>query len=366
MKRNRHDFGQRKLTGFLLPVNHRRSDLIYVWGRAGDSPHGGFVSAPRRRKAWRPIRPPGAPQRQTPPHDAAGRARLTGGKALKRICAFLLPVRLPTSLADTRAAAYVIHVLDTNRQADPRQQPIFNVPAVITVLAAVMLGIQLVRGFLGEDLNIEILALFAFIPARLDPSVFADGVLPGGTGADVWTFITYAFLHADWMHVGINTLWLLAFGSPVARRFGTLRFLVFFLFTAAAGAGLHLLTHAGEPVPVIGASAAVSGCMAASLRFMFASEGFVAWSPSALEHSIHYPAPPLLRVLRDRRVISFAVVWFAINLAFGLGAPSGIIGGTIAWEAHIGGFLAGLLAFPLFDPVRRHPDQRQYAARPPR
>lgn len=254
----------------------------------------------------------------------------------------------------------MIGVLDATRHADPRHQPIFNVPAVIVVLAAVLVAIQVVRNLVGEGIDVEILALFAFIPARFDPTVFADGVLPGGSGADLWTFVTYAFLHADFMHVGINTLWLLAFGSPVARRFGTARFVIFFLFTAAAGAGLHLLTHAGEPVPMIGASAAVSGCMAASLRFMFATEGYAAWRPDTARHAVHVPAQPLTRILRDRRVISFVVVWFAINIAFGLGAPSGIASGTVAWEAHIGGFLAGLLAFPLFDPVRRAPDDRRY------
>ncbi|GAB4067459.1 rhomboid family intramembrane serine protease [Ancylobacter sonchi] len=264
-------------------------------------------------------------------------------------------------LAESGRDAYVIGVLDPTRHADPRHQPIFNVPPVIVGLAVVLVAIQALRSVVGEATDIDILALFAFIPARFDPTVFADGVLPGGTGADVWTFVTYAFLHADFMHVGVNTLWLLAFGSPVARRFGMARFLAFFLFTAAAGAGLHLLTHAGEPVPMIGASAAVSGCMAAALRFMFATDGYSAWRPDAMQHAVLLPAPPLMRVLRDRRVISFVAVWFAINLAFGLGAPSGIASGAVAWEAHIGGFLAGLLAFPLFDPVRRTPADRRYA-----
>ena len=60
----------------------------------------------------------------------------------------------------------------------------------------------------------------ATIPARC-----SDGILPGGAGAEIWTFFTYALLHADWMHLGFNAVWLLAFGSPVARRFGMPRFL---------------------------------------------------------------------------------------------------------------------------------------------
>ena len=67
---------------------------------------------------------------------------------------------------------------------------------------------------------------FAFVPARYDASALTDGILPGGSGAEVWTFFTYALLHADWTHLGFNAVWLLAFASPVARRFGALRFLL--------------------------------------------------------------------------------------------------------------------------------------------
>ncbi|MBB3771383.1 membrane associated rhomboid family serine protease [Angulomicrobium tetraedrale] len=232
-------------------------------------------------------------------------------------------------------------------------------PPVITALAVAMLVIQLARDFLDPDMGIEILALFAFIPARYDPSLLADGVLPGGTAADAWTFVTYAFLHGSWTHVGLNLLWMLAFGSPVAKRFGPVRFLAFFAVAAAAGAGLHLISHEGEMVPMIGASAAVSGCMAAAIRFMFAAEGREAWRPDFLGASVEFPAPPLSVVMRDRRVISFVVVWFVINIAFGV--MTATPDGSIAWEAHIGGFLVGLLLFPLFDPVSRHPDDRPLA-----
>lgn len=254
-------------------------------------------------------------------------------------------------------------MLDRTRFPHQTGQPILNVPTVITVLAVAMLAIQLARDYVGPDLGIEILALFAFIPARYDPAIFAEGVLPGGWGADYWTFVTYAFLHGGWTHVGINLLWLLAFGSPVARRFGVARFLLFFAVTAAAGAGLHLITHEGEIVPMIGASAAVSGCMAAAIRFMFASEGYVPWGADMYGQSVHYPAAPLTVVMRDRRVLVFVGVWFLINLGVGLAGPSGLVDGSVAWEAHIGGFLAGLLLFPLFDPVGRYPRDDAFMTR---
>ena len=67
----------------------------------------------------------------------------------------------------------------------------------------------------------EFLLTFAFIPARYDTSMVLGGVLPGGFGAELWTFVTYALIHADWTHFGVNAVWLLPFGSAVARRFGT-------------------------------------------------------------------------------------------------------------------------------------------------
>ena len=67
------------------------------------------------------------------------------------------------------------------------------------------------------------------------------------------------------------------------------------------------------------------------------------------------PAAPLLVALRNPRVLTFVGVWFGLNLLFGLGSVSFLIGEnqSVAWEAHVGGFLAGLLLFSLFDPVHR-------------
>ncbi len=85
--------------------------------------------------------------------------------------------------------------------------------------------------------------------------------------------VTYSLLHGSWMHFGVNAVWLLAFGSAVARRFGAMRFLAFFAVTAAAGAAMHLLTNSGSQAPMIGASASISGAMAAAMRFAFQRGG---------------------------------------------------------------------------------------------
>ena len=238
------------------------------------------------------------------------------------------------------------------------REPIFNVPGVVLAFIAAFVLIHVVRlWLLSDEQDVQILLLFAFIPARYDASVFTAGGLPGGFGSEVWTFASYAFLHANWPHLVLNTLWFLPFGSALARRFGNLRFVLFFLATAAAGALVHLVTHPGEQFPVIGASAAISGAMAAAMRFAFQRGGPLGFFRGAEDEAYRVPALPLSGVVRDPRILMFLLVWFGINYLFGTGSLS--LPGEdqpVAWQAHVGGFVAGLVLFSLFDPVR--PPQR--------
>jgi membrane associated rhomboid family serine protease len=230
------------------------------------------------------------------------------------------------------------------------RQPVFNLPPVVAVLAAVLLAIHAVRVFLLSDAaNVQLLLAFSFIPAReVIPGVMAN-VAPVDAGTRLWTFITYAFLHADWAHVVLNVLWLVAFGAPVARRFGALRFLGYAALGAVAGAALHLAFYSHDFAPLIGASAAISALMAGASRFLLSGGGPL-WSGADFIYRL--PAPPLREVLRNGRVLAFVGVWFLINLVFGLTNGGGLSSGAVAWDAHVGGFIAGLLAFGLFDPVR--------------
>jgi len=235
-------------------------------------------------------------------------------------------------------------------------EPIFNVPTVVTATIAMLVLVHVVRVWLlTPEQDIQLLLLFSFIPARYDATLLAQGAVPGGLAAGIWTFVTYALIHGDWTHLGLNGVWLLAFGTPVARRFGPMRYLALLAVTAAAGAAAHLATHSNAFVPMIGASASISGFMAASMRFAFQRSG-----PLGLlgrdDDAYRVPALPLSLVLRDARVLAFLAVWFALNLLFGIGSLSLDVGEqAIAWQAHIGGFLAGLLAFAAFDPVKTVP-----------
>jgi membrane associated rhomboid family serine protease len=234
------------------------------------------------------------------------------------------------------------------------REPILTLPRPMTLLLVILFGIHAVRALLPLAWDQEIIWTFGFVPARYEATLMAEQI-PGGIGASVWSFVTYSLLHADLAHIGFNMLWMLPFGSALARRFGGVRFFIFLAITSVAGALAHLLTHAHELAPMIGASAAVSGTMAASLRFAFQRGSFLSFrrTPDA-DAAARIPALPLSRALRNGRVLAFLGVWFVLNLVTGLGAIEiGTQGQSIAWQAHVGGFLAGLLLFSLFDPVPR-------------
>ncbi|WP_018698090.1 rhomboid family intramembrane serine protease [Amorphus coralli] len=244
----------------------------------------------------------------------------------------------------------------------PRGEPMFTIPQTVVVLVAVLAVIHLIRTqLLSYEGDVEVLLLFAFIPARYAGDLLAAGLPLGAdaplwavlnTGASLWTFLTYAFLHGNFTHLLVNCLWLVAFGSALARRFGTVRFLAFSAAGAVAGAAIHLALHFGDMVPVIGASAAISAQMAAAARFVFQMGAPLGAFRVADERAYRVPALTLAETVRNSRAMIFLGVWFGINLLVGLGSSSILgEGGVIAWEAHIGGFLAGLFLFPVFDPV---------------
>jgi membrane associated rhomboid family serine protease len=258
----------------------------------------------------------------------------------------------------------------------PEREKIFNIPLVVVALVLLLIGIHGLRQLLPAEQDVEILANLAFVPGRFtfafDPDrvaaaldvarnagnsqVEVDRLFLGNGQPLWWTPVTYALLHASWLHVGLNCLWLVPFGAAVARRFGSLRFLLFCVATAIAGALAHFVTHIDDLQPVIGASAIVSGTMGAALRFVFQpgaplgeSLGFGDRRHAQLAY--RQQALPLVAVLTNRTAMVFLIVWFIANFLFGIGAgPLGFAEAPVAWQAHIGGFLLGLLGFPLFDP----------------
>lgn len=176
---------------------------------------------------------------------------------------------------------------------------------------------------------------FAFSPLR-----FSVAVTQGeGMSAVAATLFTHMFLHASIPHIAFNALWLLAFGAPIARRFqSSSRFWAYFLCCGAAGALMFGLFHWRDATLLVGASGGVTGFLGGLVRFAFRRPPVFAQGP-----------PPRLGLL-DPAVLTWSAVIIALNVSVAVfGAGFGVGEADIAWEAHIGGYLFGLIAFPLFD-----------------
>ncbi|MBT1154237.1 rhomboid family intramembrane serine protease [Aminobacter anthyllidis] len=223
-------------------------------------------------------------------------------------------------------------------EAEPqRREPIFNLPGIVIAVIAACVAIHLIRVYiLNPDQDFALLVRAAFIPARYS----------GQYAVEMWAFtspLTYAFLHGGFPHLILNMVWLAAFGSPLANRLGVARFSAFFAVTSLAAVALHYVLHSTDVAPLVGASGAISGMMGAAARFSFQidrSQGKPAFSGAPL---------PIRDVLRSRTAMTFLGVWMVINLVTGLVGFTPGVDNQIAWDAHIGGFLAGFLGIRFFD-----------------
>lgn len=227
----------------------------------------------------------------------------------------------------------------------PRKaEPIFNLPSGILIVLGGLVLIYVIQSLVLSAPLAQWLAItFGFSPVRYVYPLSEQGF------EWLWSPVTYSFLHGSIEHLAFNGLWLAAFGTPVLRRIGNLRFVIFWITSSAAGAIFHAAFNWGEPTVMIGASGVVSGLMGAACRFAIGLSG------RALPSFAGYQ-PPRLSIgaaLSLKTVRVFILVWFAGNVAIALGLPLfGDFAGTVAWDAHIGGFLFGFLFFALFDPIR--------------
>ena len=232
-----------------------------------------------------------------------------------------------------------------------RTAPAFNAPvAVVLTIAAFVLVHWARTQLLTPQQDNELLVTFAVIPALYD--AWWQGVPLDRLPGDGWGLLLapfgHFFLHANWPHVLMNSLWLLVFATPVARRLGGARYLVLALLSAAAGAFTFLALHWGVDAYLVGASGGVSGLMGAAVRLIYADGMPLSVGirrdvrhvrPLTFAHALALPGPRL-----------FILVWIGLNVAIsfiGFGAGQGM--DNIAGEAHIGGFFAGMALFGLFD-----------------
>lgn len=228
----------------------------------------------------------------------------------------------------------MIPLQDTIRS---RSFPVVNWALILTNVFVFLLLV-----LLGPAVRASWVNALALVPARLLRNPLA-----------LWpTLFTSMFLHAGWAHLISNMLALYIFGDNVEDRMGSGRYLLFYLLCGTGAALLHVVFNAGSRMPTVGASGAISGVLAAYLVFFPRSRVITLVPLFVLPWLVEIPA------------VIYLGMWFLSQLLNGVAtvlAGAQALGG-VAWWAHVGGFVTGLLLAPLFGwrPYRRRTYADEY------
>ena len=154
------------------------------------------------------------------------------------------------------------------------------------------------------------------------------------------TLFSSMFMHGGLFHLGGNMLYLWIFGDNVEDKLGHFRFFFFYIISGSVAALVHILTSPNSQVPMVGASGAIAGVLGAYfLRFPKAR----IWTLVFFGFFARVVRIPALFVLG---------FWFILQLLYGLPSLGSPVTGGVAWFAHIGGFLAGIILFKM---MRKYP-----------
>jgi membrane associated rhomboid family serine protease len=224
-----------------------------------------------------------------------------------------------------------------------------NLPGPVIFLIATLLAIHAGQVLILDlATQVDLTIWFAFIPLRLS---FPAGI-PGGSLPLVWTPFTHALLHANWPHVLINSAWLAIFGTPVARRYGTMRFFLVFALCSAIGAFSFALFHPQSQAILVGASGGISGLTGLAVRFIFQPVIMAIDPESDLPVPVGRKLATIGEVFANPRARGLTLVWLALNALTPILPLLGGMDAEIAWQAHIGGFLGGFFVAPLLEQRR--------------
>jgi membrane associated rhomboid family serine protease len=167
----------------------------------------------------------------------------------------------------------------------------------------------------GGDAFIE---KWAFVPARF----------LANPGVDFLTIFTSMFMHAGWVHLGGNMLYLWIFGDNVEDHFGHIKFTIFYLLCGVAATFAQLAFSSGSNVPNLGASGAIAGVLGAYILMFPRGKVNVLMGRGVI------PMPALV-------VIG---LWIVLQFFSGIGSIANTADtGGVAYMAHIGGFIAGFV-----------------------
>ena len=170
--------------------------------------------------------------------------------------------------------------------------------------------------------------------------IYAHGLVPRrfGAGGAIAPLLTSMFLHGGWMHLIGNMLYLHIFGDNVEDRLGHFRFLLLYFLAGMAAGMAQIVTNPGSPLPMVGASGAIAGVTGAYFVFF----------PRARVVTL-VPIFVFLQVVEIPAVF-FLFFWFAFQLMLGISSLGSEAAGGVAFWAHVGGFVAGIVLGPMLAP----------------
>jgi membrane associated rhomboid family serine protease len=219
------------------------------------------------------------------------------------------------------------------RTTAPTRYPAFVTWGLIAVNCAVFF-LQLRLSPLELE---EFLLRFALIPARYS---YSETALTLG---DFVPFITMMFLHGGWLHLIMNMWMLYLFGPAVEDRMGHGRFFLFYLGCGIAAALAQMISDPYSVIPAVGASGAIAGVLGCTMS-LFPLSRVIVMVPVLF-----------LPLFFEVHAVVFMGLWFLLQILQGTVALLQPTEGGVAWWAHVGGFVAGLVAGPLL-----HRSERRY------
>jgi membrane associated rhomboid family serine protease len=220
-------------------------------------------------------------------------------------------------------------------------------PVVTWLLIAVNSVVFLFELALDPRMLERLFYVFGMVPARYTHPEWAQGL--GLLASDYTPFLTSMFLHGGWAHIIGNmwTLWI--FGDNVEDRLGKARFLLFYLLAGIVAGFTHWITNPESTVPAVGASGAIAGVLGAYFVLYPTSRVIILVPVLFWPFFFELPA------------VTYLFFWFVTQI-FGAtlsGLSPGAVGG-VAWWAHIGGFVAGVLLHRLFLSPLGRAQRRRY------
>jgi len=225
-----------------------------------------------------------------------------------------------------------------------------NIPIVTVLLIIINCFIFTIELTLPEHILERVIHCLGIVPARFTDGNWGSNLYV--TGCSFWSLITSMFLHGGWFHI-ISNMWIFwIFGDNVECRMGHTRFFVFYILCGMLASVVHIITNPSSPVPTIGASGAIAGILGAYF-LLFPSAQVVVFFPLFLFWPIFYIMPAFV----------YLGIWFILQFLNGtLSLVSPSAAGSVAWWAHIGGFIGGVILHRLFIKAarskrHRYPDE---------